>query len=180
MDLAKTMVEEFWDKKNGGFFFTSQNGDEAVPRLKQTYDGAIPSGNSVALLDLFRLARLSGDLFFESYAQKLLNAFAEEVKSQPLGHSFMLVGLEFALGPTFNIVLVGEPSDKEMVNMLSAIRKNYLPNLAVKILSPRDKMPIGGIGYEKIDGKPTAYVCRDQTCMPPTNSVEKIIEYLKT
>jgi uncharacterized protein YyaL (SSP411 family) len=181
LDLTKTMISEFWDEKAGGFYFTNKSADEAVPRIKQTYDGAVPSGNSVALYNLLRLARLSGESYLEEYAQKTIKAFSEEVKSQPLGHTFMLVGLEFALGPTFNVVLVGDPADKDTVDVIAAIRKNYLPNLTVTIWTPeKAKPPIPGVVYEKIEGKPTAYVCRDQTCMPPTNKVEKMLELLRT
>ena len=179
--LTKSMIEQFWDEKNGGFFFTDKSADKAVPRLKQTYDGAAPSGNSVALHNLLRLARLSGEVSFEDYAGKLLKAFSEEVKRQPLGYTFMLVGLEFALGPTFNVFLVGDPAHKETVAMLTALRKNYLPNLTVTIWTPETaKSAAPGVVYEKIEGKATAYVCRNQTCMPPTNQPEKMIELIKT
>ena len=178
-ELTKSMIEKFWDKQNGGFYFTAQTSDQAIPRLKQTYDGAVPSGNSMALLDLIRLARLSGNAALEGYVQKLLKTFSEEIKNQPLGHTFMLVGLEFALGPSFSVILVGEPAETETQQMLVALRKNYVPNLTVKMWSPQTKMlQIEGISYEKIDGKTTAYVCQDQTCMPPTNETAKMLELL--
>jgi uncharacterized protein YyaL (SSP411 family) len=181
LDLTKTMIEEFWDEKAGGFFFTNKSADEAVPRIKQTYDGAAPSGNSVALLNLLRLTRLNGESSFEEYAGRILKVFSEEVRSQPLGHTFMLVCLDFVLGPTFNVVLVGNPADKDTLALLEALRKNYLPNLTVAIWTPeKTKSPLPGISYEKIEGKTAAYVCRDQTCMPPTNKVEKMLELLKT
>jgi uncharacterized protein len=179
--LTNTMIEQFWDEKNSGFFFTNKSADEMVPRLKQTYDGAAPSGNSVALYNLLRLARLRGESSFEDYAEKLLKVFSEEVKGQPLGHTFMLVGLDFSLGPTFNVVLVGDPADKETVDMLAALRKNYLPNLTVTLWTPeKAKSATPGVVYDKIEDKPTVYVCRDQTCMPPTNKIEKMLELLKT
>jgi uncharacterized protein YyaL (SSP411 family) len=179
--LTNTMIEQFWDEKNSGFFFTDKSADDAVPRLKQTYDGAAPSGNSVALYNLLRLACLSRKSSFEDYAGKLLKAFSEEVKSQPLGHTFMLVGLEFVLGPTFNAVLVGDPADKDTADMLAALRKNYLPNLIVTVWTPeKANSAAPGIVYEKIEGKPTVYVCRDQTCIPPTNKINKMLELLKT
>jgi hypothetical protein len=180
IELTKTMIEQFWDEKNGGFFFTTKNTDDSVPRLKQTYDGAVPSGNSVALYNLLRLARLSSEPTFELHATRLLKTFSEEVKGQPLGHTFMLVGLDFVLGPTFNVVLVGNPSDKDAIAMLTALRKNYLPNLTVTMWTPEKNAVTPGIVYEKIDGKATVYVCRDQTCMPPTNRIEKMLDLLKT
>lgn len=177
-ELTKIMIEQFWDEKNGGFFFTSKNEDDSVPRLKQTYDGAVPSGNSVALLNLLRLAWLTWEPSFEAYANKLLKTFSEEIKMQPLGHTFMLVGLEFALGPTFNVVLVGDQSEKGTFEFLEALRKNYLSNLTVTMWTPEKTKSNPTLIYEKIDGKATAYICRDQTCMPPTNDAKKMLELL--
>jgi uncharacterized protein YyaL (SSP411 family) len=180
IELTKTMIEQFWDKEKGGFFFTTKSDDDSVPMLKQTYDGAMPSGNSVALYNLLRLARISGEAIFEVYANKILKVFSNEVNGQPLGHTFMLIGLEFALGPTFNVVLVGELSDKSTVTLLAALRKEYLHNLTITLWTPEKNSALPGVFYTKIDGKPTVYVCRDQTCLPPTNNIEKMIELLKT
>jgi uncharacterized protein YyaL (SSP411 family) len=91
----------------------------------------------------------------------------------------MLVGLEFTLGPTFNVVLVGDKTEKDTLEMLAAIRKNYLPNLTLMLWTPEKAKSAGpGVVYEKIEGKSTAYVCRDQTCMPPTNRIDKMLELL--
>jgi uncharacterized protein YyaL (SSP411 family) len=181
VDLAKKMLAEFWDSENGGFYFTQQGSDETVPKIKQSYDGAAPSGNSVALLDLLRLGRLSGEVSFEQYADKVLRAFAVDVKGYPMGHSFMLTGLDFALGPSFSIVLVGERSADDTKAMLAAIRKNYRPNLMVKLWTQaNEQSATPGLKYEKIEGEATVYVCRNQTCMPPTNKIEKMLEYLNT
>jgi uncharacterized protein YyaL (SSP411 family) len=180
VELTKKMVGEFWDEQNGGFFFSAKDTNGDVPRIKQTYDGAAPSGNSVALLNLLRLAQLTGETLFEDYAKKILYVSAGEVKSQPLGHSFMLVGLDFALGPSSNLILVGESNDLDTYSMLAALRKNYLPNYTVTLwTAEKSKVTQPGVNYKKIEGKTTAYVCRDQTCMPPTTSVEKMLELLK-
>ncbi len=179
IELTKTMIEQFWDNEKGGFFFTTKSADNSLPMLKQTYDGAVPSGTSMAFYNLLRLARISGEASFEVYANKLLEVFSNEVNSQPLGHTFMLAGLEFALGPTFNIVLVGVPSDKNTVALLAAIRKEYIPNLTITLWTPDKTSDVSGVVYKKIDGKPTAYVCRDQTCMPPTNRIDRMLELLK-
>jgi uncharacterized protein YyaL (SSP411 family) len=179
IELTKTMIEQFWDKEKGGFFFTTKSDDNSLPMMKQTYDGAVPSGNSVALYNLLRLARISGETSFEVYANMLLKVFSDEVKGQPLGHTFMLAGLEFAVGPTFNMVLVGDHSDKNTVAMLAALRNEYLPNLTITLWTPDKNITIPGVFYEKIEGKTTVYVCRDQACMPPTNRIDKMLELLK-
>ena len=181
VDLTKTMVAQFWDEKSGGFFFTAKSADEAVPRLKLTYDGAVPSGNSVALYNLLRLARLSGESSFEDYAGKVLKTFSEEIKERPLGHTFMLIGLDFVLGPSSNVFIVGELADTLTVDMLAVLRKTFIPNLTVTIwTNKKAKSQIYDAIYKKIDDKTTAYVCRDRTCFPPTNKIDKMLELLKT
>ncbi len=178
--LTKRMIADFWDKQNGGFYLSAES-EGTVPRLKQSYDSAIPSGNSVALHDLLRLSRLSGEVSFEVYANKLLQAFAEDVKGYPMGHTFMLAGLDFILGPSYTVVLAGELSEKDTQNMREVIRKKYLPNLIVTLWKPKKSAEARpGVNYEKIDGKATAYVCKNQTCLPPTSDATKMREYLDT
>jgi hypothetical protein len=172
--LTKTMLTKFWDEKNGGFYFTEKNGD-AVPRMKQVYDGAVPSGNSVALLNLLRLARLTNESSYEEVASEIIKAFSVAVRRAPQAHTFLLSALDFALGPTFNVVLVGDLEEQGTQELLSTLHKQFLPNLMVSLRQPSQ----AGLGYERIEGKTTAYVCRDQTCMPPTNSPAKMLELLE-
>ena len=174
LELTERMISRFWDPTNGGFYFTAENAEDPLPRRKEVYDGAVPSGNSVAMLNLQRLARLTGDSAFEELASKLGKAFSGEVRRAPAAHTFMLLGVDFAVGPTFNVILVGDPHEAGTLSMLKALRGNYLPSMVISLRHP-DK---AGLGYEMVEGKATAYVCRDRTCMPPTNSVEKMRELL--
>ncbi len=172
--LTKTMVAKFLDAKNGGFYFTAKRSEDAMPRMKQVYDGAVPSGNSVALLNLLQLSRLTGNTTDEEIASKTFRLFAEEVKGAPQAYTFMLAALDFAVGPAYSVVLVGDLKEKDIVDMLVSLRKQYLPNMTITLRQQTQ----AGLGYEKIDDKATAYVCRNQTCMPPTNSIEKMLELL--
>jgi uncharacterized protein YyaL (SSP411 family) len=174
LELNKTMVARFWDEKDGGFFFTAKDMENAVARRKEVYDGAVPSGNSVALLNLLRLARLTGELAYEKMASQIIKMFSEDVKRAPATHTFMLLGVDFAVGPTYNVILVGGPHEDSMQSMLKPLKANYLPNMVVLL----QQSGSAGLGYEKIEDKATAYVCHDQTCMPPTNKAEKMLELL--
>jgi uncharacterized protein YyaL (SSP411 family) len=174
VELTKQMITRFWDENNGGFYFTAKDGDPELPRMKEAYDGALPSGNSVALLNLLRLAILTGDSAFEEKASQILKVFSGEVRRAPTAHAFMLVGVDFTLGPAYNVILVGEPREKSMLEMLGALRKRFLPNLTVSLR----KSDSTGLGYEMVEGKATAYVCQSQTCMPATNSPAKMLELL--
>ena len=174
VELTKTMISRFWDEKDGGFYFTAKDSEHAVPRKKEVYDGALPSGNSVALLNLARLALLTGDPAYKKMTSQIVKVFSDDVKRGPVAHTFLLVGLDFIVGPTYNVILVGDPQEHNMQSILGALKTRFLPNVVVLIRLP-DK---AGLGYEKLEGKATAYVCRDQTCMPPTNKKEKVLGLL--
>jgi uncharacterized protein YyaL (SSP411 family) len=174
VELTKTMIARFWDEKDGGFYFTAKNAEQVIHRRKEAYDGALPSGNSVALLNLLRLARLSGDSIYEEKASRISKTFSGEVKRAPTAHTFMLLGVNFAIGPAFNVILVGDPDEDSMRNMLKVLGENYLPNMVISLRHAGK----ANLGYEKIDDKATAYVCRGQTCMPPTNKTKKMLKLL--
>jgi uncharacterized protein YyaL (SSP411 family) len=172
LELTKMMTSRFWDEKDGGFYFTAKGADDTVPRRKEVYDGALPSGNSVALLNLLRLAVLTGDSAYEGMASRIMKVFSEDVQRAPAAHTFMLIGVDFAVGPAYSVILVGDAQEESLQSMLKALKAAYLPNMMVSRRSPS----AADLGYEQIEDKATAYVCRDQTCMPPTNKIEKMLE----
>jgi uncharacterized protein len=172
--LTKIMVAKFWDDKNGGFYQTQTKLDASMPRMKQVYDGAVPSGNSVALLNLLRLSRLTMNQTYEELAVKLIKAFSNEVQGAPEGYTWLLAGIDFEAGPAESVIVAGNLKEKDTLAMLEALKRQYTPNLVVSLKAP-DKT---GLGYQKIEDRATAYVCRDQKCLPPTNSVRKMLELL--
>jgi uncharacterized protein len=172
--LTKLMLAKFWDEKTGGFYFTEKTSEAALPRMKQVYDGAVPSGNSVALLNLLRLSLLVNDSTYDEVATKLVMAFSNEVQGAPEAYTWLLAGVDFGVGSSYSVLVAGNLKEKDTVGMLEALEKQYVPNLVVSLKAP-DK---AGLGYEKIEGKATAYVCRNKMCLPPTNSIEKMLENL--
>jgi uncharacterized protein len=173
-ELTNAMVAGFWDEKDGGFFFTAKGSADVVAKRKEIYDGASPSGNSVAMLNLLRLSRLNGNTIYKEMASRVSKTFSAEVKESPSAHTFLLLGVEFVVGPAYNVTLVGDPSEEGMANLRKALRELYLPNTVVS-LKPAGK---ASLGYEQIEGKATAYVCRDRTCLPPTNKPLKMLKLL--
>lgn len=172
-DLTKIMIAQFWDEKNGGFYFTKEKLGN-LPKLKQIYDGALPSGSSVAVLNLLQLSALVNDLRYEKLAEKTIKVFADEIQSSPTAYTFMLSSVDFAFGPTYSVIIVGNLEEKETQYMLATLRKSYLPNITVSLRKPN----INDIDYKQIEGKATAYVCQDQICMPPTNDSVKMLKLL--
>jgi len=174
LELTKTTISRFWDDKDGGFYFTAKGTENVMPRRREVYDGAVPSGNSVALLNLLHLAFLTGNSQYRELASQIMKVFSEDVKRAPSTHTFMLIGVDFAVGPSYNVILVGEPEEDSMRRMLDALKMGYLPNMVVSLRLPGK----AGLNYKKIEGKATAYVCRNQTCMPPTNKKTKMLAFL--
>jgi uncharacterized protein len=174
-ELTKSAISRFWDQRNGGFFLTSENIEVSLPRIKQVYDGAIPSGNSVILHNLLRLSCLTQDRTYLERGIKLLKAFSNEVQAAPEAYSWLLGGIDIAIGPSNRVLLVGESSGKDTIEILEALRKKYIPNMMYLVKNSEE----AGLGYDKIEDKTTAYICRDQTCLPPTTQIKKIMEILE-
>jgi uncharacterized protein len=168
--LTDVMVEQFWDKQAAGLFFTAKN-SEALPRIKQTYDGAIPSGNSIAMYDLLRLSKLADKPNYETLASAAFEGFSEKLETNPFAHTFMLTALSYALNASFAVVLVGEKNNQDTSQMLQTLNSNYLPTTTIKLTAEKAE-------YKKIDNKATAYVCKGQTCTPATVEPKKMLANL--
>jgi hypothetical protein len=184
LDLNNEMIKYFWDEQDGGFYFTADDAEELIVRQKEIYDGAIPSGNSVAVLNLFRLARITANSDLEDKANKIMLAFSEDVKSVPSGYTQMMVGLGFGIGPSYEIVIVGNPQAKDTKEMLNSLRKHFIPNKVV-LLRPSDQEEPDIIRLAKfteyqssLDGKATAYVCLDYACKMPVTDSEEMLKLL--
>ncbi len=178
--LTHEMVRLFWDSERGGFFFTATDAEKLIIRQKEIYDGAIPSGNSVAALDLLRVGRLTMEKDLELKAQDLFNAFSAAIQQNPEAHPQMLMALDFALGPSREIVIAGEESSSGVKEFLQILHSRFLPNKVVA-LHPKD--PKLAQAAESLipfmkdqtmqNGKPTAYVCENHVCkFPVTTSAE--------
>jgi hypothetical protein len=172
-ELGKSMVSKFWDQQNGGFYQT-QTPQADMPKIKQLYDGATPSGNSVAFLDLLWLSRLTNEPTYDQMATQMTKTFAEEVEGAPDAYTFFLLALDFQLGPSYSVTVVGDPKAKDTQEMLKTLSKQYLPTSIIQLKRP----DAAGLGYQQIKGKATAYVCRDQTCLPATEKQSVMLEQL--
>ncbi|MEX2722881.1 MAG: thioredoxin domain-containing protein [Candidatus Freyarchaeota archaeon] len=185
INLTGEMIKLFWDEMNGGFYFTASDAENVLIRNKEIYDGAYPSGNSIAMLDLLLLSRLAANPEYEEKAAQLVRAFSRTVSRNPLGHTQLMVGLDFALGPSYEVVIVGNTHTNDTKTMLRALREKFVPNKVVIFVPSDEKSPeITSIAeftknQESIEGKATAYVCQNLACKFPTTDVGKMLELLK-
>ncbi len=184
LEFEGVMVRDFWDDENGGFFFTPANGETMIARSKEIYDGAVPSGNSVAQLDLLRLARISADPAAEKRAADIGRVFFHDVTRAPSAFTFLMVGLEFVAGNSREVVIVGESGSEDTRSMRRAIDSRYLPNL-VTLFKPTDTAEPGIVriaeftkSHATVDGKTTAYVCENYACKLPTTDIAEMLALL--
>ena len=184
IDWSEKQIESFWDKEIGGFYFTNEVSEDLITRQKEIYDGALPSGNSVAMLNLLRLFQITGDSKYEVKADEISRVFAESVKINPSAHSYLMIAVDFAVGPTFSVIISGDSGEMDTIKMLNSIRNEFLPNKtllhrATEQDTPSiDKFARYAEFFDKYLNKATAYVCVNKTCKPPTNEIEKMIEYM--
>ncbi len=182
LDLNKELISHFWDGKSGGFFMTADDSEKLPSRQKELYDGALPSGNSVAMLNLIRLGRMTGNAEFEGRAQKMARVFSISVKPSPSAYTFMMSALDFAVGPSHEVVIVGKENSDDTKTMLKALRKNYAPNKVVLFRPDTDEKPaiskfapFTEFQHSK-NGKTTAYVCLNYLCKLPVTDPQKTLQ----
>lgn len=184
LEMHKNMIENFWDEKGGGFFFSGKQNELLIAQTKDMYDGATPSGNSVAFLNVLRLGRLTGNPNSEKMAEQLMKTFGETIRQYPSGYTQFLCALDFALGPTQEIVIAGEAGHKDTEQILTEIGKRFLPRTVLLLHSPKDRTLKEMVQFVKdlkpIDSKVTAYICENYACKAPTYDLDKIISFLET
>jgi len=184
IELNDILIKHFWDQEKGGFYFTPDYGEKLIIRQKEVYDGAIPSGNSVSVLNLLRLSRITGKEDFEEKAYRTGKTFSVEVKKLPLAHTCLMAALDFALGPSFEVVIAGEAGKEDTGDLLKELRKNFLPCKIVLLSSKEEGYGITDIaGFTKnlstVDNKATVYVCSNYTCNFPVTDKKKMLELLQ-
>ena len=184
IELNKDLIDHYWDEDKGGFYFIADDAEEILVRQKSIYDGAVPSGNSVAMLDLLRLGRITANPDYEEKVAQIARTFSMNIKRSPSLHTQFMVAMDFWIGPSYEIVIIGNSCAKDTKEMLEALRKHFIPNKVVILKAAKSKSPeiIRIAEFTKyqtsIDGKATAYVCADYKCKMPTTDVSKMLELL--
>jgi len=185
LELTEQMLNLFWDDKNGGLFFNGKDSEELIIRSKEIYDGAMPSGNSVAALNLIKLSRITGDVELSDKAWQLFSAFAESVSSHPSAHAFLLTALMLAFDSSNEIVVVGNLDESDTKGFIDKIRSYYMPNTITIVKEDGhqgeelEKLIPFIKDMKQVDRKATLYVCQDYACKSPTTSMEDLEKILK-
>ena len=182
IEFTDIMNKDFSDE-NGGFFIGSKDAEKLMVRAKDSYDGAIPSGNSVAVMNLFRLSKITGSTQWVDLADKALKAFTKQARNSPTGFAHMLTGFMFDLKDPKELVIVADGKTPETQELIQQIRGNYSPNKVVLFKDMSDPDPLTDIAswtkaHSMMDGKPTFYVCENFACKRPTTNIKTVLNYL--
>ncbi len=177
LTLNSIAIKHFWDEKNGGFYFTPDDGEKLLVREKLIYDGAIPSGNSVMMLNLLKLSRIYYSPELEEKAALLMAVFAKQVSKVPSAFTFLISSLDYAIGPAYEIVLVGKETDSNTKAMLDILKQDFLPNKVVIFKNTDKENEIEQIlnhlkDFKAQKSKTTAYVCEQFSCQRPTTEID--------
>jgi len=182
IDLTDVMLKNFWDEQNGGFFISRKDENDLPFNKKEVYDGAYPSGNSIALMNLVILEKITRKEKYSETIEKMIKAFSGKVYNNPGQFTMFLSGLQSWWSKGKEIVLVGKESEIE--GFIDILREIFLPNSVVIVKDKDNREELEDIvkftsSMEKIDGKPTAYVCENFTCKEPITEIGKFKEVLE-
>ena len=174
MQVADRLLAGFEDRDNGGFFFTADDHEKLLHRPKPLADDASPSGNSVAIDALQRLAALSGELRYRDAAERALNAAFTTVSRSPYAHVGFLEGLSARLEPHEQLVI--RATEEASRDWLRTVFSRYVPGRSVFVIPPDAvNLPAGLADKSARDGAVIAYRCRGSTCEPPIETIAQLV-----
>ena len=158
LKLSREMLRLF-DAEEGGLYDVGSDAEQLPVRMRSANDGVIPSGASVAALNLLRLGRIADDEELTTRGDALLRSFMGNVVRQPSGHLFFLIAVDFALMPQFELHLSGgTPVERESI--LRAVGRRFIPGLVVRGGAAEGPLHLG--------------ICAGGTCQPPVAGVDEL------
>ncbi|WP_027623167.1 thioredoxin domain-containing protein [Clostridium lundense] len=177
----KEMVRLFWDETSAGFFLYGKDGEQLIYKPKESYDSAIPSGNSVAVYNMLRLSRITGDIELGEMASNTFNNFGGNIKNNLESHGFLLTAFMYSIKENTQIVIAGDPQDNITREMLKELNDRFLPFTNILLNSDGNNLNklVPFVEHEgKINEKTTAYLCENFSCNKPVDNIMDFVELL--
>jgi uncharacterized protein YyaL (SSP411 family) len=181
---------------DGGFTLSAHDHEQLITQTKEGYDGALPSGNSIAATVLAKIGKLTGNERYLQAARTTLHAFAPAVRAYPVGFAQMLIAFDFLSQPTQEIIIAGELHDPDLLAMMRTVHEAYLPfalfvlnssvtNASGTNASSANQLTLADfveqVRYQRpLDGKATCYICENFACQAPITTIADLQQRLKT
>ncbi|EDS77623.1 thymidylate kinase [Clostridium botulinum C str. Eklund] len=181
LQFTDEMIKLFWDEESYGFFHSGKDGEKLILNLKDSYDTAIPSGNSVAAMNLIKLSKITGDNSLGEKAYKMLEGFGGNIKESLQSHSIFLMVYMNYIRPSKQIIIASKKEDKVFKDMIREVNKRFMPFTTVLLNDGNLENIIPSIKDErKVDNKTTAYVCENFSCNRPVDNIKEFIKLLSS
>ncbi len=185
--LSEGMVQLFGDpSSNAGLFLTGHDSEQLIWRQKEIYDGALPSGNAIAALDLIRIYHFTFDAKWRERADGILRDFSQEIAQRPSGYTQVLIAFDFIQGPAQEFVIAAEKTTDAVQKILPEIHRRFIPNkvIVLRIVSDKKDQELRSLvpfldAQVPVGGKPTIYVCENSVCQRPVMELEEFERMLK-
>lgn len=179
--LSELLLTFFLDREKGGLFPYPSDGEQLLTRTKETHDGAIPSGNSVAALVFSRLSRLTGEVRWKEISNLQFSYLAGAAQEHPSGHGFAMLALLEELWPSAELICTAKEIPAELTDLL---RQNVHPALSVLVKTPDNQERLTALApftaeYPIPDHGAQYYLCKNGTCIRPTGSLSELIPLLQ-
>ncbi len=175
--LADSMIEEFWDEEEGGFFLSGKSGEQLVSKLKNPADEAMPSANAIASMALLKLGRLTGNNIYTEKSDGTVKAFQSFMEDSPAAFTGLLATQSASsLSPT-EAIFTGPKNDSEFDAMWKVLHTDYRPNKVV-IWNEKGESTLP-LAEGKTSSEPTVYLCQKGTCHPPVNTSKALDRLLE-
>jgi uncharacterized protein len=184
LDLVEATIALFWDEEEGGFYFYGADGEMLISRPKELYDGAMPSGNSIAAWIILRLARMTANEDLDHLVQRMFAAFTGEVSRLPRAYTGFLLAVDLHFAPPKQIVIANEAGRGDTKAVISEIARHFLPHSAVLCNDPVSKGKVTELlphiqGQRSIDAKTTVYICENFACQRPITELGNLKKALE-
>ncbi len=173
--LGESLLKNFYDAEAGGFW--QSRSDDLILRVKEDYDGAEPSGNSVAILALLKLSALTGRQTFRDAAEKSLRLFGDRMQQIPQAVPYLLAALDYALKEPRRIVIAGAVNGPEGRELLRAAHAVFQPHKVIMGTTGPVEEFVRTLAAP--EGKPTVYLCTGNACQPPTQDAKQVMALLR-
>ena len=178
--LAAALDARFHDGAGGGYFFTAHDEERLIARSKPGADGSLPSGNAVAAHVLLRLHHLTGEAAHRARAEEILRLYHDEAAEDPFGHATYLQALELYLEGPLEVVVVGCRGAADTDELWGEVARAYLPHRVLVATEPGEAdPPAPARARPPVDGRATAYVCRNFTCSAPVTRADELARLLQ-
>src|SRR5699024_10673684 len=156
--------------------------EQLIAEDKEIYDGALPSGNSVAGFMLTRMGYLTGETVYLDKVEQMYSTFFDDIHRYSARAAFFMQCLLLTENPTKEVVILGSETDQDRMKLMEELHEHFLPDTAIIVgekAEDFEKVIPFAAEYKQLETKTTTYICENFACQKPTTDIEEVIKELR-